>query len=570
MRDRLIEARGNAAYLILHSGDKAPLVTRFLSAFSHFGVPFRVQKVEPERNWAAEFNLCSGIVLTDSGCLMALGVQGRADLNAALKDNIGLVSYDTDFDGMDAQALEILGVENPGPYHTVTRIHTSNIRHPVTSERQLGDVVTLDRPLEVPRIGSRHTELLQSDSGSTLCLARDDRKVVTFCVPGDIWSLDVCGHCGMLDDVFYRSLVWSAKKPFLTFRLPPLVSAIVDDCTGSYNHFSYVDTMNRYGWKPHLALFFAGIDEVAHEDIGLDGRKIKSLYEERQAEFGPHAIRYNRLFGFAHLEKRCLSKEELEENFAFHDRKIKEWGISPSRLAHMHFGEAGANCLPYLKKRGYEFFTRLLPLDVSWFDVPENVPPLSPQWPYGHAGYSLSSMSEDPHFFQPLAVAGNKTRESTDFPIHADYLWDRTVFWGENDGIDIDGAVDTVVHQIRQAVSSGFYGMVATHEQRIAVMHPWQWDELWAKVADRLSSCNLRYCLLEEAMSAARDLFHTSIVALDRQGDELECVLSGQARETVELQVFAKEQGHEIEPEPLAVPSFETGRRVVYTGNPIH
>lgn len=559
MRDRLIETEGNAAYLILYKGNLDLISDRYLSACSHFGIPFRILKVESRLNWADEFNRCSGVLLADSGCLMSLGNKGISDLAAALEDNLGLVSFDTDYDAMNSQALEILGVENPGDCHSVSSILTRNTEHPVTAERLLSDVVVLDRLIEVPYIESRHTCLLHSESEKPLCIVRNDRKVVTFNLPGEIWSLDVCGHCGMLDDVFYWSLVWSARKPFITFRLPPLVSSIVDDCSGSYNHFSYVDTMNKYGWKPHLALFFAGVDEVAHEDIGLGGRKIKGLYEDRLAEFGPHAIRYNQLFGFDHLGRCCLTEKQLKENFAYHDRKIKDWVIKPSRLAHMHFGEAGADCLPYLQERGYEFFTRLLPFDTSWFDVPQKAAHLDPQWPYGHNSYFMSVMPENPHFFQPLAVAGNKTRESSDFPVNTDYLWDRTFFWGENNGIDIDGAVDTVVFQIRQALSSGFYGLASTHEQRIAVMHPGQWDELWAKVADRLSFCNLRYCMLEESMSSARDLFHTGIVSLIRRGRELECKLSGQARNSIELQVFPEEQHYDLKPEPLVLAGFEAG-----------
>ncbi len=47
----------------------------------------------------------------------------------------------------------------------------------------------------------------------------------------------VLGPLAGLDDLFWRGLVWAARKPFCLRGLPPLVTMRVDDVAGTGGHW---------------------------------------------------------------------------------------------------------------------------------------------------------------------------------------------------------------------------------------------------------------------------------------------------------------------------------------------
>src|SRR5439155_9961725 len=119
-------------------------------------------------------------------------------------------------------------------------------------------------------------------------------RTVHFALSSKVWLNEYLGHASGLDDVFWKALVWAARKPLVMRAMPPFVTARVDDCSGSgsphargpemANHcFRYIDVFNEYGYVPNIGLF---TDDLTEEDT----RIVKAKYDAGLAEFSPHTF----------------------------------------------------------------------------------------------------------------------------------------------------------------------------------------------------------------------------------------------------------------------------------------
>ncbi len=497
-------SRGNGVIAILIH-DESPealalLENAVLCAFRHLGIPHRLVTIGRELSddfFRTEALTLAGIFFAQQGTIMRLSVSARIDLVRAVEEGLGAVAYEPCVADLPIEILRLAGIDRSTvSASTFTTVVTARNDHFVTWTRVVGERVSSDVavPCSVLSFARPHV-LLASEAGHPLIHLVDAGKGRFALFPFDVrlFTMENCGHACGLDDVFLKSILWSARKPFVTYTMPPMAATAIDDCSGSYNHFRWVDTMNAHGWRPNLALFTDAIDEVAHENMYVDSRKLHALWDEGLADIGFHALRYNECFCFEHLGRKTLTPQELEARFARWDYYQKKWKIVTSPWIHPHFGEIGLAALPYFRARGAEFMTHTLPFDASWFDVPTVKAPLAPQPPYGHNGYFISLPPECPDLMAVHCVLEKKTRESTDFEVKADYLWDNTVFWDEAPDTRLSEAAHTISEQVRRGIDSGFFGMAFTHEQRIACLKTGEWEELWQEAGRLLERYPLEF-----------------------------------------------------------------------------
>ena len=497
-------SRGNGVIAVLiHDEGPAALALledAVLGAFRQLGIPYRVQAIGSQLSddyFRKEALMLAGVFFAQPGSIMRLSVSARVDLVRAVENGLGVVAYEACVSDLPVEILRLAGIDfstiSSSSFTTVVTVRND---HFVTGTRVVGERVASDRALSCSVLSSaRHPVLLASDAGDPLIhLAQASKgRFVLFPFDVRLFTLEFLGHACGLDDVFRKSILWSARKPFVTYSMPPMAAAAIDDCSGSYNHFRWVDTMNAHGWRPNLALFTDAIDEVAHENMYVDSRKLHALWDEGLADIGFHALRYNECFCFEHLGQRTLTTQDLDERFARWDYYQKKWNIVTSPWIHPHFGEIGLAALPYFRARGAEFITHTLPFDASWFEVPTVKAPVPPQPPYGHNGYFVSFPPECPDIMAVQCVLQKKTRESTEFEVKADYLWNNTVFWDEAPDTRLSEAAHTISEQVRRGIDSGFFGMTLTHEQRIACLKMGEWEELWQEAGRLLARYPLEF-----------------------------------------------------------------------------
>jgi hypothetical protein len=487
---------GNGAIAILiHDESPAALAvleSAVLSAFRHLGIPHRVLTVGSEISdtfFRTEALTLAGVFFAQPGTIARLSASARGDLARAVEHGLGVVAYEPAVSELPAEILRVAAIDpSKVSSSTFTTVVTAQNDHFMTWTRVVGERTMSDKALACSVLpAARPRVLLASEAGHPLVHLAEagTGRFVLFPFDVRLFTMEYLGHACGLDDVFLKSILWSARKPFVTYSMPAMAAAAIDDCSGSYNHFRWVDTMNAHGWHPNLAVFTDAIDEVAHENMYVDSKKLHALWDEGLADIGFHALRYNESFCFEHLGRKTLTTQELDARFARWDYYQKKWEIETSPWIHPHFGEIGCAALPYFHARGGEFITHTLPFDASWFDVPTVKAPLSPQPPYGHGGYFIAPPPEFPDMMAMNCVFVKKTRESTVFEPKADYLWNNTVFWDEAPDSQLSEAARTISEQVRRGVDSGFYGLAFTHEQRIACLKMGEWEELWQE-ADRL------------------------------------------------------------------------------------
>ena len=304
-------------------------------------------------------------------------------------------------------------------------------------------------------------------------------KIVLFSTSAGLWQDEYLGHTEGLDGVFWRSLIWAAKKPFIMKAMPPFVTARIDDVSGAGSTVSlhketvkklnWLETFNTYGFIPNLGVFVNDIDNQ-------DSEVIKQKFFEEKADFSPHAFtdpeNVNEFPIYMKHSGEEFTQEILENNFEKVDRKFSEWNIKPSRTVNAHFGEIGLNALPFLKERGGKYLMNPKRVGKAWND------PKSSDWPikpYGKPYFSMGSIPEDKDFFNIVSLPGASfSSEKPEF----DFLYGCTTFWKENSHIDVDKAIKRGVFQIKRGLENMFFGCLTTHEQRISYISLENWDKI--------------------------------------------------------------------------------------------
>lgn len=569
-----LQSDGNGTVLLLVNradAEEYDLVAKtMLAAFRHLGIPYKMWDLDAGVPSTKQLLDHRCVVLGQDGLGKKLGQSGAEALRDAVKAGVGLVSFDGDLSGYSGAFAEIFRISPGRKPLSCSQINTTNVDHFITATRELDEQVKLTEavdvwPIESPRYGPAGGSLLQTSSGWPVLIATTcgRGRAVLFATSVKLWTREVLGHASGLDDVFWKSIVWAARKPFAIYAMPPFATALVDDCSGSYNHFRYVDVMNKYHWIPHLSVFLEDIDRVMHEEDYADSAKMKALHDAGLAEFSVHGFTYDNLAVFDHRGRKPLPDEQVAENFKRIDAYFKKWGIRSSRWQNYHFCEMGTNAFPHMKERGVEFLHMELNPDTAWLDVPHKKPAFRPPGPYHHRGYYLGYLEQDPDFFIFHSLLNPWSFDSPEFAQETDFLWDRTIFWDESPFNNVEEAVRIGTKQIRRGIDARFFGVLLCHEQRIAVVSMTEWDEMFNRIHDGLKKYNLIYRPPEYILDYARSHHDTRIsaVSVNDETGKVHCKLTGKTRLTTALEIFTND-GDGIQCLPCDVPQF-TGTETV-------
>jgi len=446
-----------------------------LNCIQHFGIWYEIIDL----NWTGisyqELEETHLIILGQEGIIPSLSDESFSVLLKTVENGAGLVILDGYLNKYPEKILKTIGIENF--FSGKTNI-LSLEKHWITE--MSSDTVILKNPAfhyYIPQINNHWNVIMRNENGYGCCFSRSygKGKIVLFTTLPSIFLDEYIGHTEGLDGVFFRSLIWASKKPFITKTMPPFLTARIDDVSGSgspvgkyretVEELKYLDILNKYNFIPNLGLFIDDINEK-------DEKKIREKYYDELAEFSPHAFsdpkNINEFPIYLKHSGEEFSKEELEENFKRVDIKFSKIGINMSKTLNPHFGEIGLNALPFLKERGVRFFMNPIKIGRVWKN------PDSKKWelkPYGKPFFSLDYIPEDSYFFNVISLppkldisSSNLDSEKPDF----DFLYGCTTFWNENKKVDIKKAIERGTRQIKRGLENGFFGCLMTHEQRIS------------------------------------------------------------------------------------------------------
>jgi len=544
------------------------------SALDFFGMPYEVFDV-------TKGDLSSNVLRDHSVIIMAqeklgesLSVEETELVMNAVKDGVGLVCFDGNLRYYKDPLKRSLGLVITGEAAHGGSLSASMIRvwdntHYITSTKDL-EFISFNKPVDMEDIVSverDHLILLRVPGSGCPALITETYgkgRVVLFTLSPNLWLSEYFGHGGGLDDIFWRSIVWAARKPFVMLAMPPFVTMRIDDCSGEPNNFEWVKVLNKYGFIPHISLFIDNIGERKSEVI-------KKLYENKLAEFSVHAFTWTKQVYWKpksplnHKEGTEYSEDELKRFFEKIDMLAQKWGIKWSKVFLAHFGEVGRNVIPFLKERGIKY------LAIPYaFSVPYGLSPLGLSKaqlrglkPFGGQCGIIDYHPDDPDLFivapdysivpesvyKMLIEKGVVTPQGQKY----DFLWEvaRTK-------IDVNLAAWYAAFGIKLCLGSLMPAVLTTHEQLISMLTEKELDEIFSLI-DKFTSCYRKiYRSWSDIAEYAENLYNSKLIYANYNvnTEEVKCQLKGRSNKTLYLYVF-EDFGDKIKQKFKEIPPYE-------------
>lgn len=534
------------------------------SAFEHFGMPYQIFDLAKDAFSYKNLSSYSAIIIAQEGSGGVFSSSEIERLFQVVSEGAGLVSFDCKISEYPAAYRQMSGIGNQLGNSETDEIKIVSNKHYITKTKKVGERIGFFRSVTFQKAqGFDGSTLLATPNGDPLILTFNygSGRIVQFLLSPGVWLKKYLGHTNGLDDIFWKSVVWAARKPFLMKAMPPFVTARIDDASGSSSsfgkkknsanqHFHYLDSLNKHGYIPNIGLFIEDVSDG-------DARVIKSKYEAKLAEFSSHAFTdseniADRLIYMKH-DGTEFTEEELEKNFAMVDGKFLKWGIKHSKALNAHFGEVGVSAIPFLKKRGQTLCMDAMRFGKLYAD------PKSWDWnprPFSSLGYVFDFMPDHSEFFCASSLPYLRGQDDSKAPVY-DFLWGCTPFWNENSQNDIEKAAKRGAEHITRGLDNLFFGCLTTHEQRIATLSIEEWNEILLHIEELTSNYDKIFESYDYIAQYARNRVKCCIkdASYNPSSRKIKCTLEGKTDMPLQLYVFTNE-GQDIEYRFETVPAF--------------
>ncbi|MSS70180.1 MAG: hypothetical protein EXS64_01695 [Candidatus Latescibacteria bacterium] len=558
-------AGGNGALLVvIDSGgpywERSIVDETVLVALEHFGFPYRLLDLAKERPTPEGLNGCAGIVLAQNGLGERLSAAETGRIADAVRNGVGLVNFDYDLRLYSAPLLEMFGFEgiNPHPYAT-NSVRVREGEHDITGMQAGGEFHAFDRMvtgIAVERWREDVTPLADGILGKDQLVyirhlapwsAFEPRnfpflfagrwgkgRAVQFTLNQRVWRNAFFGHARGMDDLFWRSILWAVRKPFVANLIPPFVTLSMDDCKGRHD-FAYADIASAHGYRMMPSLMIREVPERLFPRVreGLKGGKI---------HYNAHALDYYTLLVYDFGKGEC-SAEDLKERFGFMDAWWKRVGAQPGTTLRLHWGEYGVKSLPLWKARGHRFLCPTLQMGLHKADMCM----LDGFWPYNLQTCYYDYVPDDHDFF---AFAAMSARHQEDF------LTGCTAYLKESERNDVEKAARNAARCIQNGLRGGFYAEVVTHEQKFDALSPGEWDQILRRAGELTEGYEKIHASHDEIGAYLKGKDGVWIREVHAEGGQLRATLAGKTETGLRLSVF-RDEGDAVRREYRAVEAFE-------------
>jgi hypothetical protein len=586
---------GRQTLLVLDSGDPAWQHTHdyLIPCLEHFGIPFdtlNLAEQEPPRN-LQRYHL---IILAHKD--LKPPDRSQADflektIISALRKGTGLLNFDPGFFSPSPSNIGMVKVDS---------LMFTPDDHYITALHEKGSGLRLFDTMEYPACESVTGSILISGvSGPVLWTdTLEQGRRVTWAA--DEWMrTQVLGPLGGLDDCLWRSMVWAARKPFVMRGLPPLVTMRVDDVAGrgelwGMSPLYWIETCNKYGFKPWLGLFIYNLTPEAIEEL-------RGYLQSGKATAAPHAFgrpqrttqgsfdmkgyayagRDDFYRGFYYYPDALPLRETEYDEFIFFDHQhFKPWSDAEAKrgleavdqwyAAHQplpmsdyfiaHWYEMGANVMEHVSKKwGMDFIAQNKAINMPWHDTV----PWVKQGPFRlheSPGTSTNNPSRENRGTNPVYYA-----DFTDmagqrfFNCFTEIRDDAGYEWAPDN--DVEATAGRGIRQITRALGSMAMAVLFTHEtDYIYLISPENWERELKLISDGISGYKPMYLTSDEALKIVRATRTSQIdqVIQNKMRDNVKIVLKGSADVPSYIYLFTEEAG-KIKEKLLPLPVFEGG-----------
>jgi hypothetical protein len=542
---------GNGALLVIVNEkgsywDRGIVDETIVVAMEHYGMPYRVLDLASERPNADALSSCAGIILAQDHLGGSLTESETALIAEAVKNGAGLVNFDNDLQLYRAPLLEIFGFGriNPHPFAT-NLIRIPGNDHYITGLQSTGEYHTFERMVTATIVEEWRKGVVLLAEG---ILGKDQLvyirhlspwsafeprnypilfgahwgkgKAVQFALNPRVWRNAFFGHARGIDDLFWRSILWTVRKPFAANMIPPFVTLSVDDCSGRHD-FNYADIACKHNFIPLIALFLKTVPERLFP-------RVKTGLQSGKVQFSTHALDYNTLLAFNFGRGEC-TREELKERFAFDDGWWQKVGATPGATIRSHWGEWGVKSLPFCKERGRVFFCPALQTGLRKADMCM----LDGFWPFDVQTCYYDYLPDDREFF---AFSALLSRHQEDF------LMGCTPNLRESERTDVEKAARNAAMQISHGLRACFHAEILTHEQKFDVLTLDEWDRILHQAANQTQAYEKIFASHDQIAHYLKGKDGVWIRESHVEGSQVRCVLAGTTKTPLRLSFFHDEE----------------------------
>lgn len=586
--------------VIVLLNSKSPQVTKgtqkLIPYLDHFGVSYTTVDL-------AEGQLPSG---SDKPALVIVshpGIDGGDAKMAGLLDQYLKKNHEygtgiLSFDPLIPKSLLSFKGDEAEMDKDVGELVFSPEEHYITAYHKPGEVKDLFGYMTVPAMTAVNSRvLLSGNNHPLLVVAEKGSGKIAQWSSQDWMYMSLLGPLGGLDDCLWRSLVWAARKPFTMQAIPPLVTMRVDDVVGSGSQqwdetpLYWVQTVNKYGFKPWLSLFIynlrpEGIEELKElvnngsataspHALGRPPRPESSqehfdaYYEDQMVKdhfipdyYHPTAIPYlseyyDEFIFFDHNNSKPWSDDVAAKAMKAVDDWYTEIGPLPrSKYLIAHWGEMGSNTISYIAKNwNIEFIAKSKILDKAWGDPAPSIK----QGPF--------RLYDEPIVGVPKKVQPTfKSSYSADFIelageeffAFSSTISDITGYELAPDN-DVEATADRGIRTLRRGLESKSLAVLFTHEtDYIFRVRPENWDAIFQKISQGIAAYDPVYLTTDEALKIIR-AHHTSSIknsSFNQGTGKLEITMSGHTDVPTNLYVYTEED-NEVKELQVEIPVFE-------------
>jgi hypothetical protein len=527
------------------------------AALGHFGVPYRVHDLAAGDLDARTLEGCAIVIIAHDNVGLGLTRKSQSVLLQAVSGGLGLVNFDYNLAQYDSSFMEAMGLSGRHSSRSIEVGSAESIAVPEadhwltwTQEEGRAHRLNMPVPAAIAKANKSKTRILaETDSGSPAVVARrfGQGRIVQWLVSHRIWTLQVFGHAHGLDDLFWKGIVWAARKPFAMLCMPPFVRFRFDDCNGLYRtpkDMAFVNELARRGHKPNMCVSMNALTDAGWKFL-------KRHYDHGTAEVAPHtwdggvSLYYGK-------DGKAYSKTRFRDMIGQTAAMMRRRKITPSKILSDHEHEYSSNVLPYLKQLGIEYKMNVMLPDENWTGVHADWKPA----PYGSMSYALD-YTPGPY---PLFVVFNHYPA---FDVARSYLSPKRFLlnraggygghmWDFLNGLttrdqprnDVKAMADRLVDHTRLGINSLFFGGSISHSHFTCALSVAEWKAIldrYEKRTERIEKINTGY---DDIAEYARSKFHSRIAAARRLEDGAMAVrLAGKAEAPLRLSVFDEREG---------------------------
>ena len=508
----------------------------------NFGFPYAVQDIAtnaPDQSIGSYAVIIIGHSQLDTNHAY-LTDPAQASLSLAVSNGTGLVNFDNDLQSGGNPRYQFVqdifgfsyGTAASGASVSLPPTEPLSQMHFITERHPTNDLVALRSSLSLPGINVPLTATTLAKVGSRplVAVTRYGQGRALQWGSYDWMVSTVLGPVDGLDDVVWRGVVWSARKPFVMRGLPNFVTMRIDDVGGPFN---WVHAAINVGFKPFLALFYPIVSEASAADL-------QSMMTNGQATAGVHSTgNTSSFFYFNHAAEQPWPENVQSNNFYLATQWFGSHGLPMSKICASHYSEIGVNCFAGLKAWGIEY----VPIEV----VPGTVEYATPGAPWVVNGpYRLYETPQPGQVNWPtyyadwLKVPGHPEFDGQFFNIYSEV---RDVSgcgeWCPDN--NVSASINRATQIAKRTLDSMAMTTVFTHEpQYISLVTAANWQAILQGLTNNLASYNPIYVTLDYASQYVRATRTSRLVsgAFDPDSGKVTATFSGKTDLDTSVYVF--------------------------------